>query len=126
MSRADLETSGRHRVIVTAGDADLRRALRFLLQVEGYAVDALDSGAALLASAQSQADCLVVDQDLPGVSGLDALRALRRKLKTPAVLLVGDADRKLRAEARQARVELVVKPFHGGQLLALVRSALEP
>ncbi len=113
-------------MIVTAGDADLRRALRFLLQVEGYAVDALDSGAALLAATQGQADCLVVDQDLPGVSGLDALRALRRKLKTPAVLLVGDADQKLRTEARQARVELVVKPFHGAQLLALVRSALEP
>jgi DNA-binding response OmpR family regulator len=111
-------------IVVTAPDADLRRALRFLLRVEGYEVETLDSGEALVAATLDPADGLVVDQDLPGLSGLEALRLVRRGLGTPAVLLVDEASTQIRDGARKAEVRLLEKPFHGAQLLTALRDAL--
>jgi FixJ family two-component response regulator len=117
-------TARRHIVVIAAADADLRHALRFLLQVEGYAVETRDSGEALVASAAGQASCLVVDQDLPGLSGLEALGLLRRRAQTPAVLLVDDVDGHVRDGASLIGVDLIEKPFHGARLLAAVRDAV--
>jgi len=111
-------------IVIVASDAGLRRALRFLLQAEGHAVESLDSAEALIGLDPGRADCLIVDQDLSGMTGLEALGRLEPRRRTPTVLLASEADGSLREAARRTGVELVGKPFHGAQLLAAVRVAL--
>lgn len=117
-----------HIVLIAEHDSGLRAALEFLLCVEGYGVQALGSGEALLQVDLPKRDaCLVVDQDLPGLSGLAAIEELRRRgMDLPAVLLAGHPQGPLPLLAAKARVEVVEKPLWGPALLEAVGAALAP
>jgi two-component system response regulator FixJ len=112
-------------VILVNGDAAVRRALGFSLQVEGYEVQVCCSAEALLAlRLPDRRACLVLDRRLPDISGLEALRILRRRgVGLPVILLVGGLDRRLRAEARAVAAELLEKPLLGFALINAVQRA---
>lgn len=114
-----------HIVLVTAHDGGLRAALEFLLGVESYDVRTVDNGEALLALPLPQRDtCIVLDQDLPGLSGLKAIEALRRHgVELPVVLLAGRRDDLAWWLDRQARVQVVDKPLLGDVVLDAVATA---
>lgn len=111
---------------VAEQDADLRKALAFAFEADGFAVTACDSGEALLALALPPcAAALVIDNQLSGLSGLQALAALRRRGVTlPAVVLVSRRSAPLEAWAERLRAALVDKPLDGETLLTAVRSRL--
>jgi FixJ family two-component response regulator len=113
-------------VIIVDADDGLRDALRFSLELEGYRVELCDSAEALLAEAiPSGRVCLVLDQHLPGISGLAALEALRsRDAAPPAVLLASQPRNVLRTAAEAAGVALVEKPLLSGALLHAIERAL--
>lgn len=76
-------------VIVVDDDPDLRGALRYSLEIEGFDVICCASGERLLGLALPETTaCLVVDQRLSGISGIEALEALRaRQVATPAIVI---------------------------------------
>jgi FixJ family two-component response regulator len=113
-------------VVVVDDDAALRHALTFSLELEGFQVEGCDSGEALLARALPDRDtCLVIDERLPGVSGLQALRKLRaRAVALPAVLITSNPKAALRQAAAAAGVPIVEKPLLGDALLGSIRAAL--
>src|SRR6516162_8508186 len=64
--------------VVVDGDCAVRNSLKFSLEGEGFAVRAYASGADLLNSVNSpDCDRLVIDQNLPGITGLDLIARLR-------------------------------------------------
>src|SRR6185503_17209054 len=81
--------------------------------------DAAEEPAALLAS-----DLLILDQQMPGLSGLDPLERLRRiapKFSGRALLVTAFADAALRARAARLGVEAVIdKPVDPSRLLGTV------
>lgn len=113
-------------MLIAEHDSGLRAGLEFLLRVEGYGVQVVDSGDALLNVRLLERDaCLVVDQDLPGLSGLAAIEELRRRgMELPAVLLAGHPQGLLPRLAAKARVHLVDKPLLADVLLAAIAGAL--
>lgn len=114
-------------VIVVDDDADLRVALRYALEIEGFDVICCANGERLLKLALPQATvCLVVDQRLPGISGIEALEALRaRQVTVPAIVITGAADARLRARLLLADARLVEKPLLNDQLTAAIRDLIE-
>ncbi|GAM98187.1 response regulator receiver protein [alpha proteobacterium U9-1i] len=83
---------------------------------------------ALLADPQSPhaSLCFVLDQKLPGMSGLALLSALRaRNVGAPAILITSNPTAILRREACAAGVEIVEKPLLDGVLATKVREAVE-
>lgn len=102
----------------------LGAALRFALVVEGYAVDLHSRAEALLEGPlPPEPICLVVDQVLPGASGIEALETLRaRGVAAPAFLMTTQPSRPLRARAAAARVTILEKPVLGDQVLAAIRA----
>ena len=67
--------------------------------------------------------CLVLDDKLPGVSGLDALIALRaRGLVAPAILMTTAPAPGLLARARQADAVIVEKPILDDRLIRAIRA----
>jgi len=114
-------------VFVVDDDAAVRSALAFALDMEGFAVETYDSGEALLLRDPPTAPgCLVLDERLPGASGLDTLRQLRaRHVDLPAILVTSHPNAPFRAAAAQAGAPIVEKPLLGETLIAAIREALD-
>ena len=115
-------------VIVVDDDDGLRTALRYSLEIEGFNVVTCASGEGLLMLALPQTSaCLVVDQMLPGLSGLDALEALRaRQVDLPAIVITSSPDARLRARTLLANARLIEKPLLTDLLTGAIRALLEP
>ena len=66
--------------------------------------------------------CLVVDQNMPGMSGLDLIAQLRaRDIAVPAILMTSYPTTAVRERAARARVAIVEKPFLGNILIECIR-----
>jgi FixJ family two-component response regulator len=81
--------------------------------MEGFRVETFASGEALLgASLPRKRGCLVLDQNLPGLSGLEALVVLRsRGVNLPGLLLTSLPTPAVREAAACAGVTIIDKPL---------------
>jgi two-component system response regulator FixJ len=114
-------------VYLVDDDEDVRRAVAFLLGTAGFAVRVYDSADGMMAAASlKEANCIVSDVRMPGMSGLDLLRALKeRGVAVPVVIITGHADVTLAVEAMKAgAADFVDKPFDDESLIAAVKNAL--
>jgi two-component system response regulator FixJ len=114
-------------VLVVDDDSAVRLSLKFSLELEGFAVQLYADGHELLNDPQLPAcGCLVVDQVMSGMSGLDVVDALRiRGSSNPAVLITSDANRRIRQRATAAGVAVIEKPFFGNALVDAIRDSLK-
>jgi FixJ family two-component response regulator len=101
-------------IVLVDDDPALLQALAFAFETDGYCVASYANGEALLASLPPATGCFVVDQNLPGLAGLDLIERLRANgERAPAVLITSRATRIMRARAANAQVEIVEKPLMG-------------
>lgn len=113
------------RVLVIEDDATLGAALQEFLASQGYAVDWLKDGEHVPGAVSAQSyDLLLLDLNLPGMSGLDVLRTLRRDGEQVPVLVLTARDS---LEDRVAGLDAgaddyVTKPFELAELAARVRA----
>jgi FixJ family two-component response regulator len=116
-------------VLVVDDDEAVRSSMRFALELEGLDVRLYDGGAALLAAGNlPEAGCLVIDQYMPGMEGVELIARLReRHVLLPAILMTAKSTEELRRRASRAGAELVVeKPFGDGALMDGIHRALSP
>lgn len=114
------------RLLVVEDEDDLRRGLEQALREEGYAVDAAGEGTDALFKAETwDYDAIVLDLMLPGIDGWEILQRLRKKKKTPVLLLTArDAFRDRIRGLDAGADDYLVKPFDLGELLARVRALI--
>jgi len=107
-------------------DPAVRHALSFAFETAGFEVATFaDAEAALAAPEQRSWRCLVLDQKLPGMSGLDLLERLRAAgIEAPTILITTHPNRATRARALAAGVEIVEKPLIDNQLSQRVRDIM--
>lgn len=118
--------SGPFSVLIVEDDRSLLRALTFALGTEGFEIHPYADGQSLLAESDILADCLVIDQKLPGVDGLSLLAKLReREVAAPAILITSNPDRLCRQRARAAGVPIVEKPLLDGALRWEIEQVVE-
>jgi len=116
-------------ILVVDDDADQRTLLTTYLAGEGYSVAEADSGESALELIARQPVALVLlDVMLPGLSGFDVCRRLKRDPQTAStpVLMVtalGDTASRTRAFDSDAD-EFIAKPVFRLELLARVRGIL--
>ena len=113
-------------VVLVDDDAALRTALTFMLELDGFKVTAFASGEELLAGAlPSPPACLVLDHNLSGMTGIDALSQLRaRGVGTPAVLITSHPGPAVRATAAAIDAVIVEKPLLSDALKIEIDAAL--
>jgi len=114
-------------VWVVDDDEFVRDSLTAMLQAYGFDVAAFASGADLLAQrGKAAATCLVIDQHMPGLAGLDVLVELRNRLASPpTILITGRIDPEIEQRARQLGVVAILqKPFAAARLVSLIRHAI--
>jgi len=108
--------SGR-RIYIADDEEPIRRSLRLMLTVEGYAVTLFDSGNALLDAIEGlMPGVLMLDLRMPGKDGLDVLQELSASdTVLPTVVMTGHGDLPVTAEAlRHGAVAFLAKPFTRG------------
>jgi len=112
-------------IVIVEDDAGLNQAMARLLQAAGLKPMAFNSAEEFLAAdVVSQADCLVVDVHLPGISGLELYqRLMQAGISRPAIFITAHDDRNLRLQACAAG-KYLVKPFVGQTLLQLIDTVL--
>jgi len=112
----------RPRILLVESDPALRAALKFSLELEGFAVEDHESGADIVAPA---ADCLVVDNRMSDGDGLKLLAALKKKgLSSPAIILASNPTSAMSRAVSAAGARLVEKPLLCDGLVAAIRSIL--
>jgi two-component system response regulator FixJ len=124
MERSGKRTTKNSVLIVVDDDAAVRNALKFSLELEGYAVRTYSDGLELLNEPQlPPGSCLVMDYKLPGINGLEAIARLReRYADLPAILITTHPSTKVARHAREANVPIVEKPLLEDALLKEIRA----
>ena len=114
-------------VSVIDDDESVRESLPHLLKGFGFVVRAFSSAEEFLASDQiSQSKCLVVDINMPGMSGPELLEELKRlERQTPVIFITAHRDEKVRSQVlERGAIACLFKPFSGKALRAAIDSAL--
>lgn len=113
-------------VFVVDDDVRVREALSDLLSSVGLRVNAFGSASEFMESEKPDAPaCLVLDLDLPGVSGLDLQRELASGDSPPIVFITGHGDVPSSVRAMKAgAIEFLAKPFGEQELLQAIDSAI--
>lgn len=114
-------------VSVIDDDESVREALPDLLREFGFAVAAFSSAEAFLVSPElDQVRCLLLDIAMPGMSGPELLRELRRQGRQIPVIFItahGEAADRPRL-LQQGAVDCLFKPFSEADLIRALNSAL--
>ncbi len=114
------------RVLIVDDDAELCELLREYLGHEGFAVDCAGDGVSGAERAVSGGfDIVVLDVMLPGQSGLEALRAIRRASEVAVVMLTARGDEVDRVLGLELGADdYLPKPFSPRELVARMRAVL--
>jgi CheY-like chemotaxis protein len=118
------------KILHVEDDVSLQRLVRMVLeQIGGYAVETVGDGTrALEAARQAVPHLVLLDLDLPGMSGLALLRAMRatEELRTvPVVFLTAATDPQVVDESRSLGVsEMLAKPFRPRLLVQSIEQVL--
>lgn len=117
----------RRRILIVEDDGTLRHALNFNLAREGYEVVVAGDGETALNAIRNQPlDLILLDVMLPGMSGVEVLRVLRREgISTPVVILSAKGDEIDRVVGLKVGADdYVTKPFSRPELLARIEAIL--
>jgi|SoiMethySBSTD1v2_1073268.scaffolds.fasta_scaffold466878_2 FixJ family two-component response regulator len=115
-------------IAVVDDNASVRRALRRLLRTLGMEADPFATGDELLelleAMPSYSPDCVILDVQLPGSSGLEIQRRLARRA-LPVIVITAYDELAVREQAISAgAVAFLRKPFSDELLLRTLRAAL--
>jgi two-component system KDP operon response regulator KdpE len=113
------------RVLVVDDESQILRGLRTNLKARGYDVDtAADGERALDVASRQRPDVVILDLGLPGIDGVEVIRALRLWSSMPIIVLSAREQEPDKIAALDAGADdYVTKPFGMGELLARVRAA---
>jgi FixJ family two-component response regulator len=114
-------------VSIVDDDESVRESLPDLLRDLGFTARAFSSSAEFLESdAVSQTGCLILDFAMPGMSGPELQRELkRRQIQMPIIFMTGHQDAAVRrGTIDQGAVECLLKPFTDTALLNALNAAL--
>ncbi|NMP31388.1 diguanylate cyclase [Thalassotalea sp. M1531] len=116
--------------ILAVDDAkDTLMLLEFDLQAEGYQVLTANDGASALSILENEnVDMLLLDLYMPGISGLDTLKAIRENqdlINLPVIMLsASDDEDEIVSALEFGAHDYVTKPYIAKVLLARIRNAL--
>jgi FixJ family two-component response regulator len=116
-----------HRIAVVDDDHSVRRALRRLLRSAGLDAEAYGSGREFLeALARTVPDCLVLDLQMPEMSGLELQQSLKDGgIRLPVVIVTGHDEPGMQARCMVAGASAYLrKPIDGKALLEAINRAI--
>jgi DNA-binding response OmpR family regulator len=113
-------------ILIIEDEERMARFIEMELTHEGYTVQKAHDGRTGLEKALSGGfDLILLDIMLPGLSGMEILRRVRRELKTPVIMLTARDTVVDKVTGLDGGADdYITKPFEIEELLARIRSAL--
>ncbi len=123
MSRAAANSG---RVLVVEDDEGIREMLKYNLTAAGFSVQEASDGASGLRTARtSRPDLVLLDLMLPGMSGFDFCRALRKSSRVPIIIITAkDSEVDKIVGLELGADDYITKPFSIREVLARVHAVL--
>jgi len=114
------------RILVVDDEPQLRRALRSTLSALGFIVDDAETGEAALEKLREERfDLVLLDINMPGLSGIETCRAVRARSDISILMLTVRDRAEDKIQALDAGADgYVTKPFDVNELLARIRATL--
>jgi two-component system, OmpR family, KDP operon response regulator KdpE len=114
------------RILVVDDEPQIRRVMRTTLTGAGYEVEDAKSGEEGLEKVRSfRPDLVLLDINMPGMSGFETCRAMRVHSEIAIVMLTVRNSEKDKVDALDAGADdFVTKPFSTPELMARIRAAL--
>ena len=115
-------------VFVVDDDSSTRELMSFLMKRNGFAVEVFADASSFLAAYRPDCPgCLVLDLNMPGMSGLDLQQCLKEQgVLLPVIFLSGRADITKAVQAvREGAIDFIEKPFDYKHVVERVRDCLE-
>jgi two-component system, OmpR family, KDP operon response regulator KdpE len=116
----------KERILVVDNDPQIRRVMRTTLTAQGYEVaDARSGNEALERVRSAQYDLVLLDINMPGMTGTETCREIRARSDVVIIMLTVRSAEKDKTEAFDAGADdYVTKPYKTPELLARIRAAL--
>lgn len=113
-------------VLIVDDEPQIRRVLTTTLASHGYSVlEGRTGSEALEKIRQGKIDLVLLDCNLPGISGIETCAEIRRSSDVPIIMLTVRNSERDKVQALDAGADdYVVKPFGAEELMARVRAAL--
>jgi two-component system KDP operon response regulator KdpE len=113
-------------ILIVDDDIGIQRALRMTLALRGYRVLLASKGEeALDIAASEQPDLIILDLNLPGMSGIEVCRELRTWSEAPIIILsIRERETDKITALDTGADDYMTKPFNTGELLARIRAHL--
>jgi two-component system, OmpR family, KDP operon response regulator KdpE len=113
-------------ILVVDDEPQIRRVLRSTLSFRGYTITEVPSGEeAVELVPKMKPDLILLDVNLPGMSGIETCREIRRSSDAPIIMLtVRSAERDKVIALDAGADDYVTKPFGIEELLARIRASL--
>ncbi len=116
-------------ILVVDDDPDIRHLLSTSLELEGYSVEALDSGENALRrlTEKPRPSLMILDLVMPGISGIDTLRRLRELYAEMPVLVLSclSSPDSIVEAIQNGASDYIVKPFEDSKLKDSISRLLE-
>ena len=122
-----MDAPGSRRILIVDDEPGLRQGIRQALLAENRRIDLAASGEeALRLEAENAYEVIVADLMMPGLSGMDLLRALRNKGARARLILISGYATIATAEKAVSlgAFEFLAKPFMPAEIRAVVERAL--
>lgn len=117
-----------YRILVSDDDRLCREAVRDALEPAGYSTELASCGReAIQAVRRHMVHVIIVDMNMPDMTGVDTVTIIRREIATPlpSILMTGDPSRELMLKAMEAHFEsFLTKPFEVGALRHIVEEII--
>ena len=113
-------------ILVVDDEPQIRRVMRTALTAQGYAVMEARSGEEALERVRAaRPDLVLLDVNMPGMSGIETCKEIRSGSEVPIVMLTVRNSERDKVSALDAGADdYVVKPFGIEELLARIRATL--
>ena len=114
------------KVLVVEDEESFSEAISFMLRKEGYEVAvAADGNAAVAEFDQNGADIVLLDLMLPGLSGTEVCREIRKRSKVPVIMVTAkDSEIDKVVGLELGADDYVTKPFSSRELIARIKAVL--
>jgi two-component system KDP operon response regulator KdpE len=113
-------------ILVVDDEPQIRRVMRSTLTSHGYVITEAKNGEEAIELARKEKpDLILLDVNMPGISGIETCREIRRGSNAPIIMLtVRSAERDKVLALDAGADDYVTKPFGIEELLARIRAAL--
>ena len=117
-----------NKILWADDEIDLLKPHILFLEKKGYSVKAVNSGYDALDSCDEEYfDVVFLDENMPGISGLEVLTKIKSKYPSlPVVMITKNEEEEIMEEAIGSKItDYLIKPLNPNQILLSVKKILE-